>query len=238
MTAREQPSTKRGTVRSVHPQGAYDAKRAAALSGVPLSTLHYWARNEILMPTISPVRTKLWSYADLMGLRTIYWLRQTKRAGGNGSDVPRTSMPAVKRALKALAELDLDLWTESGGPAVAVDRRGELYIHARETVETISGQSPLDADLLDLISPFPTSEGTKGPDLQAPRPRLRIVPGKLAGAPHVEHTRIETQALAALERRGMPTTKLRVLYPLTDDAALDQALDLEHQLATNLRLAA
>lgn len=238
MTGRRHPSTARGTVRSVHPQGAYDAKRSAALSGVPLSTVHYWARNEILMPTVTPVRTKLWSYADLMGLRTIYWLRQTKRAGNNGFDVPRTSMPAIKRALKALAELDLDLWTESGGPAIAVDRSGKLYLRARETVETTSRQSPLDPDLLDLVSPFPTIEGTKGPDLQAPRPRLRIVPGKLAGAPHVEHTRIETQALAALARRGMPTTKLRALYPLADDAALDQALDLEHQLATNLSAAA
>lgn len=52
--------------------GAYTADRAAALSGVPKSTIHYWARKEVLVPSISPERVKLWSYTDLLGLRTIY----------------------------------------------------------------------------------------------------------------------------------------------------------------------
>lgn len=34
--------------------------------------LHYWARQEILVPSVSPERVKLWSYGDLMALRTIY----------------------------------------------------------------------------------------------------------------------------------------------------------------------
>ena len=59
-------------------RGAYTAERAAALSGVPKSTVHYWARQDILIPSVSAERVKLWSYGDLMALRTIYWLRQTK----------------------------------------------------------------------------------------------------------------------------------------------------------------
>src|SRR5215210_7804994 len=102
-------------------RGAYTADRASALSGVPKSTIHYWARHDILVPNISPERVKLWSYPDLMGLRTIYWLRQSKPSR-NGPAVPATSMPAVRRALKALREdLDLELWTEERGPSVAVD---------------------------------------------------------------------------------------------------------------------
>jgi DNA-binding transcriptional MerR regulator len=56
-------------------RGAYSADRAAALSGVPKSMVHYWVRKEILVPSISDVRVKLWSYSDLMSLRTIAWLR-------------------------------------------------------------------------------------------------------------------------------------------------------------------
>jgi DNA-binding transcriptional MerR regulator len=41
--------------------GAYAADRAAALSGVPQSTIHWWARNEILIPSVSAERVKLWS---------------------------------------------------------------------------------------------------------------------------------------------------------------------------------
>lgn len=79
-------------------RGVYTAERAAALSGVPKSTVHYWARRQILVPSVSAVRVKLWSYSDLMGLRTIYWLRQPKRAS-DGWDVPRTIVALADRGL-------------------------------------------------------------------------------------------------------------------------------------------
>ncbi len=63
----------------------------------------------------------LWSYPDLMGLRMIYWLRQTKELG-DGKTVPASSMPAVRRALGQLRELDLALWTGNDGFSVSVDR--------------------------------------------------------------------------------------------------------------------
>lgn len=59
-------------LRLMEPRGAYTAERAAALSGVPKSTVHNWARQDILVPSVSAERVKLWSYGDLMALRTIY----------------------------------------------------------------------------------------------------------------------------------------------------------------------
>jgi hypothetical protein len=73
------------------PTGAYSADRASALSGVPKSTVHYWEagdrrpdfghgdRTGLLRPTVSLEKVKLWSYTDLIGLRTICWLRQSKK---------------------------------------------------------------------------------------------------------------------------------------------------------------
>lgn len=218
-------------------RGAYPAHRAAALSGVPQSTVHYWSRKEILVPSISPERIKLWSYADLMALRTIYWLRQSKKSP-EGRDVPKSTMPAVRRALKQLADLDLEVWTEDSGPRVRVDRGGQIHVAAHGEAINPAGDRTLNADLLDLLAPFTTNEGLHGPDLQAPRPRLRIVPGKLAGSPHVEHSRVETQALAALAEREIPAVKIYRLYPGLDREAVDEALDLERQLHANLNLAA
>jgi uncharacterized protein (DUF433 family) len=217
-------------------RGAYPADRASALSGVPKSTIHYWARTEVLIPGISPERVKLWSYPDLMGLRTIYWLRQSKTAS-DGAAVPATSMPAVRRALASLRELDLDLWTEEHGPSVAVSRTGEVFFSAPDFVGDVRGQRALDADLLDLIAPFITEQGA-APDLYAPRPSLRIVPGKLSGSPHIVKTRIETLALAALEQRGLSEGKIAALYPIAPPAAISEALDLEHQLRSNIAVAA
>ena len=94
---------------------------------------------------------------------------------------------------------------------------------------------PADDELLDVLDAFAASEGTMGPDLRAPRPTLRIVPGKLGGSPHVAHTRLESQAVGALAKSGLPTTKIYRLYPEVDVAAIDDALDLERQLTRNLR---
>jgi uncharacterized protein (DUF433 family) len=216
-------------------RGAYQADRASALSGVPKSTIHYWARNDVLVPSISPERVKLWSYPDLMGLRTIYWLRQSKTVTDSVA-VPATSMGAVRRALAALKELDLELWTEQQGPAVAVSRSGEVFFNAAGAVSNVAGQRPLDADWLDLIAPFETEQG-RAPNLYAPRPSLRIVPGKLSGSPHIIKTRIETIALAALEERGLSESKIASLYPIAPRASIGEALDLEHQLQRNLQAA-
>ena len=217
-------------------RGAYPADRAAALSGVPLSTVHWWARNDVLVPSISARRVKLWSYPDLMGLRIIYWLRQTKEAS-DGAAVPRTAMPAVRRALEQLSELDLALWSEDRGPNVAVDRGGTVVILAEPAAELPHRQREIDTgeELLRVTEEFETAEGPRGPNLHTPRPLLRIVPGKLGGSPHVAHTRLESQALGALRANGLSEAKIYRLYPSVTPDAIDEALDLERQLASNLR---
>lgn len=215
-------------------RGAYTAERVAALSGVPQSTVHYWARQGILVPSVSPVRVRLWSYGDLLALRTIYWLRQTKQ-DPSGREVPRTAMKAVRRALREIAALKLDLWSEDGAPRVAVDRAGGIVIEYNGGAQRLGGQSVLDAGMLDLLAPFVSREGLHGPDLSTPRPRLRIVPGKLGGSPHIARTRLESQALGALAKGGLGHAKIYRLYPDVEPAAIEDALDLERQLTRNLR---
>jgi uncharacterized protein (DUF433 family) len=91
----------------------------------------------------------------------------------------------------------------------------------------------LASDIVELTGPFPTKT-TRGPDLNRPRPRLRIVPGKLGGAPHVVETRIETESLAELSRRGFRVPSLVEMYPGLLERDVDEALDLEAQLERNL----
>jgi uncharacterized protein (DUF433 family) len=208
------------------PTGAYTAERAAALSGVPLSTLHWWARHEILVPGVSAERTKLWSYTDLFALRVIYWLRQRK-TNSLGSEIPRTSMPAVRRALAQLKKLSLPV------SSVLIDSKGQLHLKGPGGVQTAEGQVVRE-DVLDLIAPFTTREGSRGPDLVRPRPRLLIVPGKLGGSPHVEHTRLETRALGALRDDGLTLESIRDFYPYLTDEQITDALELEDQLTKNL----
>lgn len=130
------------------------------------------------------------------------------------------------------------MWSEDTGPAVAVDRGGHVVILTEPDAEALHRQRALPAGaeaLLRVTAPFRAVEGSRGPDLHSPRPWLRIVPGKLGGSPHVAHTRLESQALASLAASGLPTVKVYRLYPNIDPTAIDDALDLERQLARNLQ---
>jgi uncharacterized protein (DUF433 family) len=214
-------------------RGAYTADRAAALSGVPKSTVHHWARTKLLVPSISPTKLKLWSYTDLMGLRAIYWLRHPK-PGPDGEQIRPTPLSSVRDAIARLDRIDLRVWDEeSRRYMVYVNREGEIHIGPADDPIPVDAQPRLWE--LDLIQPFESESGIRGPDLLQPRPRLRIIPGKLAGAPHIERTRLETEALAAVARQGVTKGNLYKLYPAFDRVAIGEALALEEQLADNLR---
>ena len=180
------------------------------------------------------MRVKLWSYGDLMGLRVIHWLRREKETD-DGTTVPRTAMPAVRRALNELAELDMALWTEDRGPNVSVNRSGQVFLMTGPSPERAGDRQRAlgQADALEVLAPFLT-ESARGPNLVQPRPLLRIVPGKLGGSPHVQHTRLESRAIGVLAGRGFDGAKIHRLYPEVAPAAISEAVDLERQLARNL----
>lgn len=210
-------------------EGCYDAARAAALSGVPKSTVYYWARHEVVVPSVSPIREMLWSYADLMALRIVSWLRHPKADGE--AMRPASPMPEVRRALAELDHRGLDMWSLEliGRCPLVVDRSGKIHVRDDGDVEELTGQRILTRELLDLVGPF-DRVGGNGPDLVAPRRHLRIVPARVAGEPHVAGSRLTTRSLAALARRGMSARKIADLYGVDADV-VDEALDLEVQLS-------
>ncbi len=203
--------------------GAYTADRAAALSGVPMSTVHYWSRKGWLVPSVSAERTKLWSYADLLELRMIDWLRKDKDEPVE-HEIPRSRMKQIREAKARLVDFDLRLF-QDGTSTVAVTRAGEVII-CRQGVVPHDSQGQQLTDYVDLIQP----EAGRI-HLLRPRKTIRIVPGKLSGAPHVQETRVETEALHALKVSGYDSTSIRALYPYLSIEAVEEAIDLEEELA-------
>jgi uncharacterized protein (DUF433 family) len=80
-------------------------------------------------------------------------------------------------------------------------------------------------DGIDLLVP-----GGDAIDLRRPRPRLRIHPGRVSGEPHLVHSRLTTQAVAGLARRGLPLDRIAELYPDEDAQGLAETIDFEAQL--------
>jgi len=214
-------------------EGTYDAARAAALAGVPKSTVYDWARKKVIVPSISPTREKLWSYADLMGLRTVSWLRRKKETPER--TVRATAMGEVRRALEELDRKGLDLWHEGWqdghGCPVLVDPDGHIWLAVEDGYRNLERQGML-AECLNLMAPFEEEGGRShgGPHLLRPREHLRIVPGKVAGQPHVQGTRLGTRSIYALAVRGYSLEQIEQLYPGDPRVALEEAIDLERQL--------
>jgi len=88
---------------------------------------------------------------------------------------------------------------------------------------------------LNLLGPSSSRDSkgavVSGPDLLRPRPRLRIVPGKMSGEPHLRDSRVTTLAVAAHSRRGYSDEQLGALYADQDVEALREAVELEASLA-------
>lgn len=218
-------------------RGAYSAERAAALAGVPQSTIYYWARHGIYVPTLSRERVMLWSWSDLLALRAIYWLRAAKPE----LEIQSTTMRSVRQVLAALEE---DFGTRLGehlasrSVILLVDARGRPYIEVGEAVlrPIASGvyQKTSAEVSIDLLAEYEPGLGLHGPHLLVPRPLLRIIPGKLGGQPHVYDTRVETRVIMALKARGYETKRLLEFYPFLDPNSVQQAIDLEEQLTKNL----
>lgn len=204
-------------------RGVYDADRAAALAGVPKSTLHYWARHEIYRPSVSPgPRVRLWSWGDLLALRAIDWFRRTK---GEGAPA-KVPMRNIRRALQQLEErgafrerLHELLAVAPGGKELYFAFPGEEPIHAAPDRQVAMG------DVLQPVRPY-----LGGPDLLEPRPLLRIVPGKLHGEPHLLDTRIPSAAIYALAEDGYTHAQIQAMYPEAPAAALEQAIEFERAL--------
>ena len=209
--------------------GCYEARRAAALSGVPLSTVYLWARSGIVEPSVSPTRVKLWSYADLMALRIVYWLRHPKER--HDGEVGASPMACVREALTELERLGLDIWDDSGeqpDSPLRVDASAKIWIVAGG----VAGSDRQQAlpDTLDLLGPFEYAD-QGGPDLLRPRPSLRIVPGKVSGEPHLAGSRITTQVAAALYKNLQDVKRIADLYPGFEADSFKEAIEFERALA-------
>jgi uncharacterized protein (DUF433 family) len=198
--------------------GCYEAPRAAALAGVPAGMLQTWARRRVVVPSVARERERMWSWVDLVCMR-LAWLRE--RAGHSGGTELAVEVGGAldQLELNGNARL-LERWDRAGRPRqLLADRKGALVV----------GGDASDG-LVDLMGPFALA-GEAGPDLVRPRPHLRIVPGKVAGEPHIDGSRLTTRTVAALAARGLDAAHIAGLFPDQNKTAIAEAIELEAALA-------
>jgi uncharacterized protein (DUF433 family) len=173
------------------------------------------------VPTAQRGGRYLYSWADIVALRSIVYLRQEK------------SLPKIRQAVRSLRALEADQWDHLA-----------RYVLVR-TEETIVVQTPggeildlerapgtvLDEVLMeDVLGPFQVN-GSNVPALGHPRPFLSVDPRVLDGYPVIAGSRVPFHLVAALADEGAKPAEIVEIYPSVDTRGVPDAQDFARDVA-------
>lgn len=206
---------------------AFPIPIASVLTGASVPQLAYWRRrtpsaDPLLVPEGRRSGRYLYSWADVVALRSIVYLRQEK------------SLPRIRRAVGTLRRLEADEWTHlaayrlvSTDSTIIVETRSGQLVDLEQQPGTI-----LDAVLMsDVLAPFKTSSGRSVPSLKRPRPRIAVDPTVLGGYPVIVGTRVPFDVVAQLAHDDLEPREITAIYPSVEPEAIDDATAFAEQVA-------
>lgn len=190
---------------------AFPIELASILTGASLSQLRRWRSTGLLVPEVQPFRPPLYSFRDLVALRTFVYLRN------------ETSLQKVRKALNSLREDGRD--EHPAGFDLRTDRE-TIALRGDDDALIDLVKSPGTAILEsfgDAFRPFVTNSGREVADFEHPRPNLEVMEGRLGGWPTATGTRVPFDDVALLQADGDVTSEsVAVFYPsVTPEAAAD-----------------
>jgi uncharacterized protein (DUF433 family) len=206
---------------------AFPVPLAVTLSGATVDQLAYWRRPTpshppLLEPDAKRSGRYLYSWADVVALRSIVYLRQER------------SLPRIRTAVATLRRLEADDFQHladyklvmTGSSIVVKTHTGELLDH-----EARPGTVMHEILLADVLRGFKTADGRRVPALPAPRPQLSIHPGVLGGYPVVAHTRVPYDVVASLADDGYTEAEIIEIYPSVRTGSVSDARDFAQEVA-------
>ncbi len=202
---------------------AYSPLMTAALTGASLRQLGHWRapgeHGTVLSPEVSSQRPILYSFRDLIALRTCVYLRT------------EVSLQKIRKALNNLRRLGEREHLSSyklvaSGPSIAL-----LHDDGQVDLVDSPGQGIL-VWMADVLGSFPKASGEVVPDLYAPREELEVQPLTQAGTPVIRHTRVPYDIVAGLVADGVAPEDVATYYPSVSAAAARDARDFDRYVST------
>jgi uncharacterized protein (DUF433 family) len=206
---------------------AFPVRIASVLTGATVRQLAYWRqRTQSASPLLVPEGKRsgryLYSWADVVALRSIVYLRQEK------------SLPRIRRAVATLRSLEAQEWSHLAAYRLISTPSSIL-------VRTPAGQL-LDLDrqpgtvleeilMQDVLESFETQDGRQVPALGRPRSRIVVDPAILGGYPTIAGTRVPFDVVAALARDELEPDEIAEVYPSVDREAIGDAVSFAEQVA-------
>lgn len=197
---------------------AFPEDLTATLTGATRPQLYRWRKDELLVPEVSPERPPLYSFRDVVALRTVVHLRseislqRIKRAFATLSDFELTDHPSAYQF--ASDGKSIAVWTDEGFMDL-VKNPGQVELFS----------------LSQIFRPFTTHAGASVVDFQHPRENLSVDARLLGGWPAVIGTRVPYDVVArAVDGETLTADMVGDFYPgVTPEAARD-ALSFDEQV--------
>lgn len=206
---------------------AFPVPIASALSGATPRQLSYWRKQTpsappLLVPAAKRSGRYLYSWADVIALRAIVYLRQEK------------SLPKIRSAVEDLRSLEATEWghlseyrlIRTGDSIIVKTPRGEVL-----DLERSPGAILQEALLEDVLGAFSTASGYNVPDLRSPRPHLAVHPQILGGYPVIAESRVPFDVVAGLASDGVKAGEIVAMYPSVAPQAIGDAQSFARQVA-------
>ncbi|MBB2921279.1 DUF433 domain-containing protein [Cellulomonas cellasea] len=203
---------------------AFPVELASTLTGATVWQLNRWRQDGLLIPEVQDRRPPLYSFRDLVALRTVVWL---KRA---------TSLQRVRRALAHLDEFDLTdhpaAYTfATDGRTIAVDTPDGL-------VDLLQRPGQGAFSLADVYLSFRTTTGRLVPDFRRPRAHLEVNARRLGGWPTIADSRVPFDTIAELvEDESVGPRDVARFYPSVSEEAVRDAVDFAADVRSRRRAA-
>lgn len=213
---------------------SYPSDLAAALSGATPGQLQYWrtassGRPALLVPEYRRGRRWLYSFRDVLALRTFAYLRES------------VSLQKVRRAVQTLEDLG-DEGHLSSYRLVATDDGSIVWITPGQNyVDLVSfpGQVREGVVMEEVFGPFVDKRGNDVLPLFRPVPNIVVNYSVLGGYPVVSGTRVPYDSVSTLVDDGVPFAEVCDFYPsVSPEGASDAVKFRRYVEARSGRLAA
>lgn len=172
---------------------AYPLKLTSVLTGATPSQLNRWRSSGLIVPEIRPKRPPLYSFRDLLLLRSIVFLRA------------QTSSQKIHRAFDNLSQA---VGFEAGLDAVEHPSEyrfgwdgdtiflGTRDGHAVDILKRVGQQSVFDFQ--DMLQAFTNFREAPVPEFGRPGRHIELKPKRMGGWPTIEGTRVPYDDIARL----------------------------------------
>jgi uncharacterized protein (DUF433 family)/DNA-binding transcriptional MerR regulator len=209
---------------------SYRAELAAALSGATVGQLAYWRSERTPEPLLVPHHRDgnrvLYSFQDVLGLRTFVYLRSRK-----------ISLQKVRLAVANLRRLGA---TEHLSSYVLVPiGKDVVWRVSDQEAHDLTGfgkSHPVIAQMVDVLAQFINQNDRIVLPLDQPTPGVRVDPAIRGGYPVIDGTRVPYDAVASLVADGVPPAHIAEYYPTVDAASALGAVAFASYVAGDLRL--